>query len=171
MPPAPGVTDLNDLIRSMHPSLDSKTYIYSTIPHSLNNSATLPHLPPDLEIDALIHEPEGWTLITPSSSLDSHPDFFMHYNDTADKAELKDGQMKARWAFKCRKITLQVHSSLEAVGLTAAVCRALTPVGVSCNVVAGFHHDAVFVEEGDEGTAMLALRGLVKDAGGDVEGP
>lgn len=151
----------------MHPSLDPTTYIYSTIPYPISDSKTtvtvLPHLPSGLEIDALIHEPEGWTLITPATSLESHSDFFIDYNDTADAAE----SMKARWAFQCRKIVLEVHSSLEAVGLTAAVCAVLTPLGVSCNVVAGFHHDAIFVREGDQERAMQALRGLTCGAGGE----
>jgi len=166
MPPAaPGVMDLNELIRSMRPYLDPNSYIYCTIPHDLNHEKALPRIPDGVEIDALIRESEGWTLISPATSLESHPGYFIHYDEA--KAA---GQVKARWAFKCRKITLLVHSSLEAVGLTAAVCRVLTPVNVSCNVVAGFHHDAIFVEEGDEVKAMVALIGLIDDAGGDTRG-
>ncbi len=43
-----------------------------------------------------------------------------------------------------RRITLTVHSSLEGVGLTAAVAGALAARGISANVVAAFHHDHVF---------------------------
>lgn len=57
-------------------------------------------------------------------------------------------------------ITLRVHSALAAVGLTAAVAGELAEAGISCNVVAGFHHDHLFVphEWGDK--ALRALEGL-----------
>lgn len=57
-------------------------------------------------------------------------------------------------------ITLSVHSSLDAVGLTAAVSRALTEAGISCNVVAAFHHDHLFVPVSDAARAMEVLLGL-----------
>lgn len=59
-------------------------------------------------------------------------------------------------------ITLTVHSSLLAVGLTAAIARVLGGEGVSCNVVAGFYHDHIFVPVGDAGRAMRALERLAE---------
>jgi hypothetical protein len=55
------------------------------------------------------------------------------------------------------RITLQVHSALEGVGLTAAVSGALAEAEIACNVVAGFHHDHLFVpwERRDEALAIL----------------
>jgi uncharacterized protein len=55
------------------------------------------------------------------------------------------------------RITLMVHSALEGVGLTAAVSRALAAAGIACNVVAGFHHDHLFVpwERREEALALL----------------
>lgn len=59
----------------------------------------------------------------------------------------------------CR-ITLGVLSSLEAVGLTAAVAGALTAVGISANVVAAYHHDHVFVPAARADDAMARLSRL-----------
>jgi hypothetical protein len=57
----------------------------------------------------------------------------------------------------CAWITLTIHSSLEAVGLTAAVSKTLTEINVSCNVVAAFYHDHIFVPIQDVHRAMTAL--------------
>jgi uncharacterized protein len=57
-------------------------------------------------------------------------------------------------------ITLTVHSELAAVGLTAAFSGALADAGLSCNVVAGNHHDHVFVPHAQAQTAMAVLRSL-----------
>ncbi len=54
-------------------------------------------------------------------------------------------------------ITLQVHSSLEAVGLTAAFSKLLAAHNISCNVVAGYHHDHLFVMKEDAKKAMELL--------------
>ncbi|KAF2509380.1 ACT domain-containing protein [Flavobacterium zhairuonense] len=54
-------------------------------------------------------------------------------------------------------ITLSVHSSLEAVGLTAAFSNALSNAGISCNVVAAYYHDHIFVSKQDSDKAMEIL--------------
>ncbi|MDJ0978980.1 MAG: ACT domain-containing protein [Erythrobacter sp.] len=63
------------------------------------------------------------------------------------------------------RVTLQVHSDLEAVGLTAGVSAALADVGLACNVIAGFHHDHLFVPWEDRAQALEALERLSLDAG------
>ena len=62
-----------------------------------------------------------------------------------------------------RQITLDVNSSLEGVGLTAAVLAALAAHGIACNVVAAYHHDHVFVPEKDAETALDVLINLARD--------
>ena len=70
------------------------------------------------------------------------------------------GRLGAADAPVFRRIVLEVHSSLEAVGLTAAVATALTEAGISANVVAAFHHDHVFVPADRADEAMTCLREL-----------
>jgi hypothetical protein len=59
-------------------------------------------------------------------------------------------------------VTLTVHSSWEAVGMTAAVAAALTRAGIACNVLAGFRHDHLLlpIDRADE--AIEVLRSLGK---------
>ncbi len=58
------------------------------------------------------------------------------------------------------RITLGVHSSLAAVGLTARVATALAERGISANMIAAFHHDHVFVPWDRHEEALDILRGL-----------
>ncbi len=84
---------------------------------------------------AVIREDEGTTAIVAS-------------DEAAQRAG--DGAGFAR-------ITLQVHSALEGVGLTAAVAGVLAEAGIACNVIAGFHHDHLFVpwDRRDEALELL----------------
>ena len=59
-----------------------------------------------------------------------------------------------------RQITLTVHSSLEAVGLTAAVSAKLAAYGISANVLAAYYHDHIFVPSAKAEQALLALQEL-----------
>ena len=72
------------------------------------------------------------------------------------KKELAD-QLKLNYSFIASWITLTVHSSLEAVGLTAAFSSALAQEGISCNVIAAFYHDHIFVDQKDILKAMTIL--------------
>ena len=90
---------------------------------------------------AVVREAEGITLILPFS----HP---------AVPAE----------ALAMRQITLTVQSALDGVGLTAAVADALAGAGIPCNVVAGFHHDHVFVPSAQAERAVEVLRARARVA-------
>ena len=61
-------------------------------------------------------------------------------------------------------ITLTVHSSLDAVGLTAAVANTLATLAIPCNVLAGFHHDHLLVPSDRVDDAMAALARLSASA-------
>lgn len=63
------------------------------------------------------------------------------------------------------RITLQVHSALDGVGLTAAVSTALAKAGIACNVIAGYYHDHLFVPWERREEAMEILRGLSAQKG------
>ena len=66
--------------------------------------------------------------------------------------------------FRAVWLTIEVHSSLEAVGLTAAMSRVLTEQAIPCNVLAGFYHDHLLVPEERADDAVAALLSL-RDAG------
>lgn len=95
--------------------------------------------PPDVAAHARIVEDEGTTLV-----LDE---------DTAAAAGLTHDAVFG-W------ITLQAHTSLQAVGVTAAVATALARVGISCNVIAGFYHDHLLVPIDAVAEAVDVLGGL-----------
>ena len=93
----------------------------------------------DVPADAHIIEAEGTTLVVAQQ--------------VADERGLDYDSVYA-W------ITLQVHTSLDAVGVTAAVATALARVGISCNVLAGFYHDHLLVPEASVDEAVDVLGGL-----------
>ena len=123
-----GEKDLQNLLKSMKPEHNSGEYVFCEI-NSLGNINLD-------EIEMLFREEEGITLILKK--------------EIADKLNLK-------YSFIASWITLTVHSSLEAVGLTAAFSKALAESGVSCNVVAAFYHDHIFVDQKDAEKAMQIL--------------
>jgi hypothetical protein len=99
----------------------------------------------ELEPVGAVTESEGLTLVVPKSKADQHG---LEYNSVF------------------RGITLNVHSSLEAVGLTAAFSRKLTEHGVSANVIAGFYHDHIFVQSELAENAMMAINELTRSQSG-----
>ncbi|MEV0112872.1 ACT domain-containing protein [Streptomyces sp. NPDC050844] len=130
-----GETDLAKLLSGMRPELNPGRYVFTLGPGRT--------VPPGVEPVVTALEEEGLTLVL--------------RQEEADGAGLPYDYV-ARW------ITLRVHSALEAVGLTAAIAGELARAGLSCNVVAGFHHDHLFVphERAAEAVRLLqelALRG------------
>ena len=96
---------------------------------------TVPAPPPDIEPFAVVREDEGLTLVLTQ--------------DQADRAGLG-------YDYRAARITLSIGSSLSAIGLTAEVSRTLAHAGISCNVIAGYRHDHLFVDA-DRGAEAAAL--------------
>jgi len=122
-------TNLDSLLKTLNPALNDGDYVFCISKNS--NQAIMQNAVMTFK------EAEGFTYI-----LDKN---------IADKLQL-DYSYEAAW------ITLTVHSSLEAVGLTAAFSKALADENISCNVVAAYFHDHLFVAKKDAEKAMLVLR-------------
>ena len=67
------------------------------------------------------------------------------------------------YEFPCRMITLNIHSSLEAVGFMAKIASELAKHDMGVNPVSGFFHDHLFVPDGREHDAMNILREMSKN--------
>ncbi|WP_116209399.1 ACT domain-containing protein [Streptomyces olivoreticuli] len=127
-----GETDLQKLLSGMSPELRPGRYVFTVVEAGI---------PPGLTPVVTVAEQEGLTLV-------------LRLED-ADAAGLAYDYVAA-W------ITLRVHSSLDAVGLTAAVAQELAAAGLSCNVVAGFHHDHLFIPYERAAEAVVLLEDLTQ---------
>lgn len=127
-----GEKDLAVLVRSLRPVRQPGEYVFCTLP-------PFSSVPPDVQPVGTFSEPEGLTVIVPRAVADAHA---WPYSFTA------------AW------LMLTVHSALDAVGLTAAIAHALTQINISCNVVAAFYHDHIFVPATDAERALQALQAL-----------
>ena len=131
-----GETDLAKMLRTLTPVRQPGTYVFCTV-------ASLHGLDVS-ECIGQFREPEGITLILPQAA--------------ADRLQLP-------YSYEAAWLMLTVHSSLEAVGLTAAFAQALAAAQVSCNVVAAYYHDHIFVATRDADKAMGILQGLATTGG------
>ncbi|MBX3596498.1 MAG: ACT domain-containing protein [Rhizobiaceae bacterium] len=78
------------------------------------------------------------------------------------------GQLEAAgvaYSFRCRQITLNVHSSLEAVGFLAAITACLSEAGMGVNPISAFYHDHLFIAEQNAAEALARLRALSRQSG------
>ncbi len=128
-----GEKDLNTLLKSMKPKLNIGEYVFCL-------ASDLAAINPN-DIILFFREQEGNTIII--------------------KKELADS-LNLEYSFIASWITLTVHSSLEAVGLTTAFSKALSDAGISCNAVAAYCHDHIFVNKKDAEKAMEILNKFSK---------
>ena len=119
------------MIRQMRPLLNEGDYVFCTV-----NELSI------VNIDRIVFhfkEKEGFTIVADKNYADS---IGLGYEGIFS------------W------ISLDVHSSLNAVGLTATFSNALYEEGIACNVVAAFYHDHIFVGKADAEKAIDTLKKL-----------
>ena len=121
----------NNLIKNLKPVLHDGAFVFCFVED--------PGPYRDLPIVMSFMEEEGLTLILRKEDAEKHG---LEYYYTG------------AW------ITLRVQSSLASVGLTAAVSEVLAQNKITCNMVAGYHHDHVFVDYLKSDEALQLLRQL-----------
>lgn len=131
-----GILELDVLLKNMHPHLSDEEYVFCTIQSS--NIESIRTLNPI----CTFKEDEGLTVVL-------------------EKASALKANLQFHEVFK--KITLQVHSSLESVGLTAAVSNALASKDISANIIAAYYHDHIFVPSGKSEIALNVLKSFSKN--------
>ena len=126
-----GEINLNKLLKTMKPIHNPGEYVFCVV-------ADMATINSD-DVIMIFKEAEGNTIVL--------------------KKELADS-LGLSYSFIAAWITLNIHSSLDAVGFTAAFSTALAKNGIGCNVVAAVHHDHIFVNIADVEKAMKILGSL-----------
>lgn len=127
-----GEKELAVLLKNMEPVLHSGDYVFCTV-QDLKQVSDLD------KVLSFFRETEAVTIVLEKATAD---------------------EWKLGYTYISSWITLNIHSSLEAVGLTAAFANALKQENISCNVVAAYFHDHIFVAKQDAQKAMEALYSL-----------
>lgn len=138
-----GEENLSKLIKSMSPSLHDETFIFGYIP--AKSAAQLQDAVNFLAgktTQMLFWEDEGWSVILSEEDVEG---------------------LKITPVFRCKKITLNIHSSLDAVGFMAATTTRLTKLSIGVNPISGYFHDHLFVPVGKEEEVLRALEEMSKE--------
>jgi len=128
-----GEKNIAALIKGMTPKLNSGEYVFCTVSDISNINRT--------DTICEFKEAEGVTVVMERNKADA---------------------LKLKYEYVASWITLQVHSSLEAVGLTALFSTELAEHEISCNVITGYYHDHIFVDKKDANVAVQTLINLAK---------
>ncbi|WP_425235977.1 ACT domain-containing protein [Ulvibacterium sp.] len=129
-----GETHLKNLINEMDPRLNPGAYVFSTVSKTDGIDRT--------DILCEFREQEGITVILERTKAEAYG---------------------LTYGFVAAWITLNVHSALEAKGLTAKVATALAEQNISCNVIAAYYHDHLFVPYAEGNKAVDVLKALSID--------
>lgn len=128
-----GETNLSQLVKNLSPILNEGEYVFCSV-------KDISKIDRNITV-CEFKEKEGITIVLEQRKAD---DLNLHYSYVAS------------W------ITLNVHSSLNAVGLTAIVSKELTKHNISCNIIAGYYHDHIFVDTINSSKALNILIELTK---------
>lgn len=131
--PNRGIESLSEILSHLKAKILEQTFVFISVDAHSTHNLNAAH------IFATVREEEGLTLIVEKAHKEKYS------NQDANE-------------FSC--ITLEVHSSLEAVGLTAAFSNALAKHNISCNVIAGYYHDHIFVEKTKAQKALEVINQL-----------
>jgi hypothetical protein len=130
-----GEKDLVKLCASLDPVMALPVYVFCSLPDFM--------LPDGLAAFCTVREPAGLTAVIEQS--DAH-------------------RLRLPYTYESRLITLSVHSSLEAVGFLAVISRTLAQAGISCNAIAGYCHDHIFVPVDRAEESMTLLKEIATGA-------
>lgn len=128
-----GIKELETLLSNIEPILDERSFVFCSYPEL--NWEDIPRFDPI----GLFQEKEGLTLIL---------------------TKLKAIENNITYESVYRMISLNVHSSLDAVGLTATFSNKLAEKNISANVIAAYYHDHIFVPEEKAELALAAIKEL-----------